>query len=355
MLGTLVRCRTVSNGMPIDPPADPAAVGGRLVRAALPVLLVAGTLACPRAYAQDLAVLAGVTESDAHTSKTYGWGLEYRQPLLSDLDASLGYLNEGHLPGHYRDGAALRLWGHTQWWQRVDLALGAGPYLYCDTQTYDVFLQSRDYHGVGVIVTGSLRYTLSRDWFAQLELSRITASGSVETRTVLLGVGYRLQTFSDSQMPPGEALPPAADTDAANELGVFYGQTIIDGAHSDVSGTFGVEYRRRVAQHFELSASVLDDGDGLDGRHLGMTGEAWIVQDFFSPRLVLGVGLGAFVGFASYRTVYSTPAAKTLGLASMTASWRFAYSLALRLIWHRGFTGNNQDRDVATLGLDYRL
>jgi hypothetical protein len=342
--------------MPIHPPARRTAAGGRVARAVLPALVLTGTLACPRAGAEELTVLAGVTDSDDHTSGTYAWGLEYRQQLLTDLDASFGYLNEGHLPGHYRDGAVLQLWGHTLWRQRFDLALGAGPYLYCDTQTYpNGGERYSDYHGVGAIVTGSLGYSLSRDWFARLELSQVIAPGNVGTRTVMLGVGYRLQPLIDSLKHSAEDVPLAADPDAANELGVFYGQTIIDGQHADASGTFGVEYRRRVGRHFELSASVLEAGDGLDGRHTGMMGGGWIVQGFFSGRLVMGLGLGAYLGFQSYQTIYHTTAASAVGLAAMTASWGFTRSLALRLVWHRGFTGDDQDRDVVTLGLGWRF
>ncbi|MGO9802046.1 MAG: hypothetical protein ACLPTM_03960 [Steroidobacteraceae bacterium] len=342
--------------MPIHTPARGTAVVSRLARAALPALVLAGMLASPRARAEELTVLAGVTDSDDHTSGTYAWGLEYRQQLLTDLDTSFGYLNEGHLPGHFRDGAVLQLWGHTLWRQRVDLALGAGPYIYCDTQTYpNGGERYSNYHSVGAIVTGSLSYTLSRDWFARLELSEVIAPGNVATRTVMLGLGYRLQPFIDALSHSAQDLPRAADPDAANELGVFYGQTIIDGQHADASAAFGVEYRRRVGRHFELSASVIDDGDGLDGRHAGMTGEAWIVQDFLSRQLVVGLGLGAYLGFESYQTIYHTTAASAVGLVSMTASWRFTRSLALRLVWHRGVTGDDQDRDVVTLGLGWRF
>jgi hypothetical protein len=356
VLRNLARHRTVDSATPIYLPARGTAFGGRLARTALSALVLAGTLIWPRARAEELTVLAGVTDSDDHTSGTYAWGLEYRQQLLTDIDASFGYLNEGHLPGHYRDGAVLRLWGHTLWRERFDLALGAGPYLYCDTQTYpNGGERYADYHGVGAIVTASLGYTLSRDWLARLELSQVIAPGDVGTRTVMLAIDYRLQTLVDSLNHSAKDDPLLGDPDAVNELGVFYGQTIIDGQHADVSGTFGVEYRRRLGRHWELSASVLDAGDGLDGRHAGMTGEAWIVQDFLSRRLAMGLGLGAYLAFDSYQTIYHTTAASAMGLASMTASWRFTRSLALRLVWHRGFTGDDQDRDVVTLGLGWRF
>jgi hypothetical protein len=322
----------------------------------LALLCACALLAAP-AGAEEVTVLGGATDTDDHTSASYAWGLEYRQRLLAHLDGTLTYLNEGHIPGHHRDGAALQLWGTTTLWQqRVQLALGAGPYVYCDTQS-DAGADNdyRDYHGVGALVTGSLSYALAGNWFARLEISQVVAPGNVGTRTVMLGVGYRLQSVIDrlnrSWSDTAQAAPPVT----ANELGLFYGQTIINSFHADASSAFGLEYRRRILPHLELSASLIDDGDGLDGHHMGMTGEAWLVQDFMSGRVMMGVGVGTYFSFESYQTVYGIPAASTVGLASMTVAWRFTRSLDLRLIWHRGFTGDDQDRDIVTTGLGWRF
>jgi hypothetical protein len=38
----------------------------------------------------------------------------------------------------------------------------------------------------------------------------------------------------------------------------------------------------------------------------------------------------------------------------MTASWRLSRSLPLRLAWHRGITGDDQDRDIVTAGVAWR-
>jgi hypothetical protein len=314
-------------------------------------------LAGAPAGAEEFTVLGGVTDTDDHTSGSYAWGLEYRQRLLAHLDATLSYLNEGHIPDHHRDGAALQLWGTTSLWhERFELALGAGPYLYCDTQFEPAAPDGyRDYHDVGALVTGAVSYALAGNWFARLEISQVIAPGNVGTRTVMLGVGYRLQSAIDQLNRSWGNTAQATPGDAANELGLFYGQTIINGAHADASSAFGVEYRRRILQHLELSASLIDDGDGLDGHHMGMTGDAWLVQDFMSGHIVLGVGLGTYFSFESYQTVYRTPAASTVGLASMTVAWRLTRALDLRLVWHRGFTGDDQDRDIVTAGLGWRF
>jgi hypothetical protein len=80
------------------------------------------------ARAEELAVFKGATDTDDHTSASYSWQLEYRQPLRPHLDLSLAYLNEGHLPGHHRDGGTLQFWlTSSPKWRHVDLALGVGP------------------------------------------------------------------------------------------------------------------------------------------------------------------------------------------------------------------------------------
>jgi hypothetical protein len=100
---------------------------------------------------------------------------------------------------------------------------------------------------------------------------------------------------------------------------------------------------------------LLDEGEGAVERHASITGEAWIVQDFLERRLVIGLGLGPYLALSTYRTSDGRTGASAVGLASMTASWRFTRRLALRIEWRRGFTGDDQDRDLITLGLGGRF
>ncbi|MHB8814099.1 MAG: hypothetical protein ACYDAE_12610 [Steroidobacteraceae bacterium] len=60
------------------------------------------------AGAVELGVSAGI--SDAAASGSYSWQMEYRQRLAEDYGLSFQYPNEGHLPGHHRDGGALEAW-----------------------------------------------------------------------------------------------------------------------------------------------------------------------------------------------------------------------------------------------------
>jgi len=323
-------------------------------RAGLAALLLAvAAWRTPPAAAEELALLGGVTDTDDHTHATYAWGLEYRQRFLPHLYASFGYLNEGHLPNDHRDGAVLQAWADTgPWRDRFALALGVGPYVYFDT-THEINWQGySDQHGTALIVTGRASYQLSRQWFALLELSQI-AGVSPATRTVMLGAGYRLDSFLAGL--DGTASGPGAIADVPNELGVFGGQTVLNNLQSNKSTDFGVEYRFRPARHLELSTSVLEEGDGAVGRHAAVTGEVWAVQEFLGRQLAVGLGLGPYVALSAYYTSDGRPGASVVGLASMTVAWRFAGAAALRFSWHRGFTSDDQDRDIITAGVAWRF
>jgi hypothetical protein len=69
----------------------------------------------------------------------------------------------------------------------------------------------------------------------------------------------------------------------------------------------------------------------------------------------VGLGVGPYVALSTYHTDDGRVAASVVGLASMTVSWRMSRSLTLRVNWHRGFTGDDQDRDIVTAGLGWRF
>lgn len=325
-------------------------------RARAPVGAVVCVIACAwlPGHAEQLSAFGGVTDTDDHSSGSYAWGLQYRQRLSAHLDAGFGYFNEGHLLGHHRDGALLQLWARTAaWHDRVEFAFGAGPYAYCDTQNSPDPSGFADRHGVGALFTGSVSYALADNWVALLELRQVVASGNVATRTALVGLGYRLDSVLQRLGQSHDADTESADL--LNEFGVFGGFTVINTLSSERSGNFGIEFRRRAARHLELSAGLLSEGDGADGRHTGATAEAWAVQDFGAQQLVLGLGAGPYVAIDGYRTVDGRGAASVVGLVSMTVGWRPVRALTLRLSWHRAFTSDDQDRDIVTAGVGWRF
>jgi len=318
--------------------------GARAWAAWLYVVTAGALLLRSSAHADDLAVLLGRTYGEGQDS--YAWQLQYRQPLVGFLDASFSYDNEGHLFHHQRDGGAVQLWAVTpRLWERLELALGAGPYAYFDTQYVPRPPWYRDYHSIAEIYTGSLTYYATQHWFARLNVSEIHAPGNVDTRQVLLGVGYQPDAASHSSV-----MEPAG----LNQLEAFVGRTSENNYYTsydnDTSETYGVEYRRALTDHIELSGAWLSEADGTSGRRNGALAEIWLATQI-SRRLSVGIGAGPYYAFEAYRGDDGQRAARLAGVASMTVGWHITRSLLARVAWHRGFTHDDQDRDIITGGL----
>src|SRR3954466_8975913 len=89
----------------------------------------------PCAFAQDLTVAGGHVQSNDPEGDGAAWSLRYTHDLRGPLFAGVRYLNEGHLPGHHRDGtAALIGLRNEEPWHGLVFALAAGPYRYFDTR-----------------------------------------------------------------------------------------------------------------------------------------------------------------------------------------------------------------------------
>jgi hypothetical protein len=323
--------------------------------AAAALLLTAGA-APAAALAEELSLLGGWTDTDDHTSASYSWGLEYRERLPAHLDVSFGYLNEGHLPANHRDGARLQLWADTGLWRdRLGFSVGAGPYLYFDTLERKDVVGYANQHGVAAVLTVRASYALTSRWFTLLEVNQVIATNPA-TRTVMLGAGVHLDSLIGGldRTQSGDPAAPAV-ADGPNELNLFGGQTTLNNIGADKSTDFGIEYRYGPLRHIEFSASVIEEGDGATNRHAGITAEGWLVQEFFARQLQVGLGAGPYTALSGYHTFDGRSGASVVGLASMTLSWRFARALAVRLNWHRGFTTDDQDRDIVTVGLGWRF
>jgi hypothetical protein len=300
------------------------------------------------ARAQEATVLLG--RANAEGQDTYAYQLEYRAPLVRYLDASFSYVNEGHLFDHQRDGGAVQLWAVTpRWRDRLDFALGVGPYFYFDTQSLIRPYPEpwyRNYHSIAEIYTGSLTYSPTEHWFIRLNLSEVHAPGDVDTHLVLLGAGYRPGASggpSEAEISPG-----------INQLEVFGGQTsennYYTSYHNETTLTYGIEYRRAMTRHLELSAAWLSENDGVSGRRNGALAEIWLAQRL-SGRFSVGIGAGPYYTLKRYRGDDGLRAARLTGVLSMTAGWQLTRSLLVRFSWHRGLTHDDQDRDILTLGL----
>ncbi len=316
--------------------------------------------ACMHARAAELSFLAGEDIGDVRIINERPWELQYLQEPVPDLGVSFSYLNEGQyrtpdepVPWHHaRDGAAAQIWAMTpaRWLDPFQLAVGAGPYVYFDTQSEPPPLGYRDYHGVAEMYTGSLRYFTHYGWFVRLDLIEIHAPGSPDARLLELGVGYRSKSLTGpaySGSSQGESTLP----EYREQLAVLAGRTGDSNWNATQSAAYGVEYRHGLSTHVDLSATWLSEADGVTGRHDGVAGQIWLTDRFFSRRFAVGIGAGPYVALRSHVAEDGEEAPHAQGVVAMTASLQLSRRLAARVIWDRAFTNDNLDRDIVLGGL----
>jgi hypothetical protein len=247
---------------------------------------------------------------------------------------------------------AVQAWAVTPRLQeRFTFAFGVGPYLYADTQDKDAPPGFEDSHAVGVIYTGSVTWYLGTRWYLRLNLNEIEAGGSAGTRSYVLGAGYRLDQLASEF---GHALTdhPAYGYHP-NEVTAFAGITVLNTDNSENAAAVGLEYRRHLARYFDVSGSWFNEEAGADRRYNSLAVQAWLMKYWPERGVAVGFGLGPNVALGDHQASDGRPLKDVVGLASMTAAWRFSQAWQARLTWNRGFTADDQDRDLILLGVGY--
>ena len=315
------------------------------MRVAASIVLFAA-VAC--AHAQELSVDAGVTRSRLPDDASFGLGINYSHDLAPHVAASLGYRNEGHIPGHHRDGTAAQLWLlGSVFAPEFTLGVGAGPYHYFDTTVAEGHssLEFNDAHGWGYMYSGRATWR-PRDsrWFYELRLEHIETSRNVDTTLLLAGIGYRLdQDASFRARSNGHSY--AAERD--DEIYLAAGQTIVNSFESQSAAASSISYRHAFGPVLRGSLAWLHEGDARLIRRDGVTTLGWAEPSFGDDRFTLGFGLGGYFAVDRYR-----PGSKdVLGLIGTTASLRMADHWVARFTWHRVASRHDRDSDILLLGL----
>src|SRR5205823_5502185 len=108
---------------------------------------------------------------------------EYREHFNTNLSASVGWINEGHIAGHHRDGTAGQIWLDLPLWQsRFILSGGLGGYYYFDTQPTGTG-DSMDVHGSAPIFSLSATAYVSHRVFVRLLITRINPRNDFHSNT----------------------------------------------------------------------------------------------------------------------------------------------------------------------------
>ncbi|MCK9381634.1 MAG: porin family protein [Sulfuritalea sp.] len=314
---------------------------------ALPLILAAA------AHAQELTLLAGDSRESVSKQRSGVWAFEYQHPLHENISASFAWLNEGHLPGHHRDGQTLQIWGRANLLdRRLSLAAGVGPYRYYDTAVSSSPSGYANVHGWGTVGSLAATYYTSSRWLYQLRFNRISTGNSIDTSALMFGVGYQLEPVS--VRGPQGSTPYQPDKTTNNEITLALGGTILNSYQSEHSTAWALEYRHGLARHVDVTLGVLDEGNPGPLRRKGVTAQVWGVREVLaSDRLILGIGVGPYWA----TSLQGTPAGddrKLSWLVTATAALRLDPQWTARVSWNRVDTNYHRDTDVILLGVGYR-
>ncbi len=321
------------------------------------MFLLAPLILAGAVHAQELTVFAGGLQASETKERSHAWALEYQHALGENIAASFAWLNEGHLPGHHRDGQSVQIWGRANLLdRRLSLAAGLGPYRYFDTTASVAGGDHANIHGWGMVGSLAATYYSDSRWLYKLRFNRIVAGGSVDTNALMLGIGYQLEPVSERG--PQVSAPSQLGKTTTDEITAFVGRTIVNSLSSERELGWAFEYRHGLGRHVDVTLGVLNEGDARLVRRSGITAQIWGVREVLaSDRLVLGIGLGPYLAIDRYRD----PALGEGGTSLF--SWIFTASAAFRLSqhwnarvsWNRINTNYNRDTDVILLGAGYRF
>jgi hypothetical protein len=323
----------------------------RMQAIALICLLLAVLIAACPADAQELFISGGVTQdADTHTTRDQ-WSVNYIQGLGRYAAFGFSYINEGHEPNHFRDGIAAQLWGQVKLGGTpLSVALGVGPYGFCDTNVgaNDTY---QNLHGLGIVSSAAATWYGWSPFLLQARVNHIYAHDSFNTLSASLGIGWVL----DVPVSLGVAYKPAPPRQSTvNEITAYGGITELNSAKSEHKGSFSIEYRRGVSNYFDWSVAWLTEGvsDPID--RYGVTAKLWFVHPIIRNHLEFGIGAGPYVALdrSSMNDGRRTILAADVGVMAV---WWFSGHFGARAAWSRIITGYSRDTDVFLGGLTYRF
>jgi hypothetical protein len=318
------------------------------------VTAAAAALVPPAARADEALALAGVT-TDGDSNRSYGWQIELRKRIRTQLGASVSWINEGHRPAHARDGAAVQAWWISPaWYGRLQLLAGAGPYLYFDTQPSTSGRGYSNLHGSGGVISAAVAVRVHGSWLLQLRANALLTAGNPSTFGLLAGAGYRFAvTPVGNASGAGAGAGVAAAAGSGSTLQLFGGEAITNALSSRAFPVIGADYRAGLGRWAAWSASWFDDVAAGRGLHHRAAAQLWLLDRVAGQSLTFGVGLGPYVQLGAL----GGPAApaRVSGLSSLRVDWRCAPRLSLILTWYRNFTQDDRDRDILTAGLGWRF
>jgi hypothetical protein len=321
------------------------------------ILLLFISHAMQPAWGQEIIGLGGWLKDYSKTyGETYSWQVEYQEALSEHFAYSISYINEGHLWNNHRDGQALQLWLRTKLFDpRLSLAVGAGPFLYYNTTRAEVGTTWSNNHGWGALLSLGATWYTSDNWFLHVRTNWNQTTTSFSTASTLFGIGYQFAPPSSTGQAEHATTP--REESLKNEITLFYGQTIINSFGSELADAVSLEYRRSLFPSVDWTISFLYEGEDQVIRRNGLITQIWGMRSFFSHRLSLGIGGGAYFVFNrhEYEHTTSTQGKDIAGVVSITSSYRFFPHWGMRFTWDRIVTNYDRDADVILCGIGYHF
>jgi hypothetical protein len=311
--------------------------------------------ASPKISAQELTLLGGLLPKTNAQGSSVTWQVDYRQDLFRNFAASIAYINEGHVPGHHRDGTAWEAWGRLPFSEdRFSLSLGVGVYYFYDTQLLPGG-DTADIHGTAPIYSLSGTGYLSNRLFYRINFNRIIPAHENRVNTVTAGMGF---WFGQKKKPTTGKLGDAPNEKAyvtENELTAFAGQSVVNTFLSQSARAYAGEYRRGLVPHLDWTLSAIYEGDPEIIRRSGAATQLWFVNTFFNDRVTIGGGLGPyfFLDRKNPASASKKNPAAVAPLASLTFSLRLSEQWKLLAVFDRVTSSYNRDSDIFLLGLGY--
>mgnify|MGYP000882294336 CR=1 FL=1 len=305
--------------------------------------------------AQEIHLLGGVVQERDTRDRSYSWAVQYLHGLNEHWAVSFSWLNEGHFEHHHRDGHTLQLWTRTRpLGGRVVLAAGIGPYRYYDTQLAEEGVSYVDSHGWGAVASLSATWQMDNRWLFSIQSNLIETSRSLDTFSVLAGIGYQLEAPRSAGQPA--PAPSKSEEAARNEITLFAGQTIVNSRDSENSTALMVEYRRNLGRHFDWTVGYLNEGSPGPIKRKGMLTQLWIVGHYLDDRLDLGLGAGPYVPLDKQRETETGKGRPVVaGMFTMGAAYDILPRWTVRISWNRVVTDYDRDTDVLLGGIGYQF
>lgn len=306
-------------------------------------------------YAQEATLLGGKINSSESCDLSNTWQFSYREKIAGPFEWSFSWLNEGHFPGHHRDGQTFQFWIFSKIPDyRLRLSAGVGPYLYFDTATDD-HKAYEDNHGWGTVFSLSATWYARSRWQIQLLANQVLTGTDFNTTAILMGVGYRFDLPLSAQETPVGGVSDWWPK--KNEVTLFIGNTILNSFESEDSLATEIEYRRRIIPNLDWTLGCLYEGNVRLSRRTGITTQVWPTRRFWNNRLSLGLGLGIYVAVDSRSGQESGRSSDDIvaGILTMTASYDIIPQFPMRLSWNRTVTNYDRDTDIILVGLGYRF